>query len=172
MMRTCLLCASLFLAALGMAQKPNAELSKLSVLLGKWESHEESTGPDGKSTKFVLQGTNTWVLNGKFLQIKEEFEIPGVGKIENLILMGFDPKAKRYHAWWYTSNAPVPIEFEGDFDGKNFTLTTVGDTGRPPLRIRYDFLEDGHYKAVLEVKREDAWKLATEAEYKRTAKGD
>lgn len=152
------------------AQKPSAEMAKLSILLGKWESHETSESPDGKKTPFVLQGRNTWAHEGRYLQISEHFEIAGAGKFENLILMGFDPSAKLYRAWWYTNNIATPLVFEGDFDGKRLTLTGIQEKKRPLLRINYDFLEEGHYKATLEIRRDDKWTIATTAEYRRISK--
>lgn len=153
-----------------LAQKPAAEVAKLGILLGKWESHETSTGRDGKKTQFTLHGANTWALDGRYLQIDESFEIEGAGKFRNLILIGYDPGAKLYRAWWYTNSLPTPLVFEGAYEGTHLVLTSQADKGKPQFRINYDFLEDGHYRASLEMKQADSWTTATVAEYRRTSK--
>ncbi len=144
------------------------DLAKLTFLLGKWTSVEHSVGPGGKKVDFILKGSNGWTLGGQFLKIEEFFEIPDFGKIENFILMGYDPKTKSYRAWWYTNNTPLPFAFVGYWQAHKLVLSSIKEGGRPELRIIYDPKEDGHYLARLEVQREGKWIFQTEAEYTRS----
>ena len=139
-------------------------LMKLSFLLGDWESKETTKGPDGKDLTFTLKGKNRWILDGTTLRIEESFEIPGVGKFENLILMTYDARDKVYRAWWFTNRGAKPVEFSGKFTDANFEL--AGER----LRINYKPTGDGTYDATLEVLREGKWESQTVAKYRRTAK--
>ena len=139
-------------------------MKALSFLLGKWESHEKAKGPGGTEVSFTLKGTNAFILDGKGLQIDEAFEVEG-RKFANHILMTHDAAAGKYKAWWFTAGQPSrPLVFSGVLSEKAFILTTDDDR----VRISYDLIKDGEYKAKLEVKRNDAWETTTTAEYKRT----
>lgn len=145
-------------------QTPIEGSDGLKFLLGDWTSHETTKGADGKEIPFDLKGTNTWVLEGTALQMDESFEVPGQGKFSNKFLLSYDKGAKLYRAWWFSSSSPKPLVFSGQRTEKAFVLTQ--EDGR--LRISYDLLEEGHYKAIVEVKRSDTWALLTEAEYRRS----
>jgi hypothetical protein len=157
---------ALIAIALPNPQAPAEDPMKgLSFLLGKWESHEKTKGPDGKEIAFSLKGTNALILDGKCLQIDEAFEIEGK-KYANHILMTPDPSAAgKYRVWWYSASAPSrPLVFTGVRSGQKFVLTSDNDR----MRITYDVKKDGEYSAVVDVKRGDAWEATTTAEYKRT----
>lgn len=139
-------------------------LQGLAFLTGEWTSHETTKDRQGKEQPFDLKGKNVWILEGTFLQMDESFEVPGDGKFGNHILLTFDKGAKKYRGWWFTNSSPQPLTFTGERAEKTFVLTQ--EAGR--IRISYDLLEDGHYRAKLEVKRGDNWQTETEAEYRRT----
>jgi hypothetical protein len=142
-------------------------LDRLNFLEGRWESHEVAKGADGKDVPFTLTGTNTWILEHRFLQIDESFAVPGDGKFANHILMTFDERAKEYRAWWYTNQSARPIEFTGKWTGeKELEWTDVA--GR--LRILYRPESDGKLSAELDVMRNDKWEVQTTAHYQRTSK--
>jgi len=145
-------------------QTPFEGSEGLKFLVGEWTSHETTKGSDGKEIPFDLKGKNTWVLEGTTLQMDENFEVPGQGKFSNKILLSYDKGAKQYRAWWFSSSSPRPLVFTGQRTEKAFVLSQ--EEGK--LRISYDLLEDGHYKAIVEVKRNDNWTLLTEAEYRRS----
>jgi len=151
---------------LSQASKPIEGAEGLTFLVGEWTSHETTKGRDGKEVPFDLKGKNAWILEGNFLQMDESFEVPGEGKFSNHILLSYDKAAKTYRAWWFASSNAKPLVFTGFRTEKTFVLSQ--EEGR--LRISYDLLEDGHYKARLEGKRGDEWSLLTEAEYHRTRK--
>jgi len=138
-------------------------LKRLSFLEGEWESKETTKGADGKEIPFTLKGKNTWILDSKYLQIDEAFEVTGEGKFANHILMTFDKGLKKYRAWWFTSRGSQPLTFTADWMEKDFVLSD--ERGR--LRITYHPLEAGHYKADVAVKRGEEWVTQTTAEYKR-----
>lgn len=144
-------------------------IKKLEFLVGDWQSKEEATSPDGKKTEFTLDGTNRWIFDGNALKIEESFQVPGVGKFENLILMTYDTRDKTYRAWWYTNRSPKPIEFTGDFVEKNFVLTTVSGS-TPKLRVTYKNIGSDKFDAALEVDRQDKWVTQTVATYTRKKK--
>jgi len=130
-------------------------------LVGEWTSKEESIRADGSKVAFTLKGTNRLVLGGSMLQIEEELALPAGRKSHNLILMR--PEAGGYQVWWHTDGQAKPLTFSGKADGNKLTLT--GET----LKIEYDFVKDGFYKAQLLVKTGETWRVATVAEY--TKKG-
>jgi hypothetical protein len=138
----------------------------LAFLLGDWRSHESTKSADGKVIPFDLQGKNAWILEGQYLQIDEGFEVEGQGRFANQILLTFDNAAQKYRAWWFTNRSPQPIVFSGERTEKTLVLTQ--DAGR--IRIAYDLLEDGHYKASVQVKRGETWETQTTAEYHRSHK--
>lgn len=157
-------------AVVSASQTPEG-LASLDWLLGTWESKETSYSPDGKETSFTLKGKNTRALAGRYLKIEESFSLPGAGAMENLILIGYDPRAKEFQANWYSSNENTPTLFKGGWKDKDFVLSSAAIPGRPSLRIVYHPLESGHYRAELEVLRADKWEIATRAEYRRVASG-
>jgi len=167
-MRRALLCLALATSALASAQEaPKADpLNGLEFLLGNWESKEKTKGQDGKEIEFTLKGKNARTLDGRYLEIKEEFEIAGAGKFANLILMTFDPRLGKHRAWWFSNRSRAPIAFTAVKTEKNFVMTSDDDR----MRITYDILGDGHYKAVVDIKQADKWEPTTFAEYRRTSK--
>lgn len=151
--------------ALAQTSATTSEGDFLKRFEGEWESHETTKGASGKEMPFVLKGKNRWILEGRFLQIDESFKVEGT-KYANHILMTFDEAAKKYRLWWFSNGSSNPIVFTGERADQS--LTMVQDAGR--LRIRYDFVKDGRYKAKLEVKRGEEWTEQTVAEYVRKKK--
>lgn len=157
--------ASLLAALASLQTPPPKPMDGLAFLLGDWESHETTKGPEGE-VPFTLKGRNRMVMEESCLQIDESFEVPKAGKFANHILMTFDPRISKFRAYWFTNRRPTPIQLTGERTEKTFVLNEV----EGKFRIRYDLLEDGHYKAVVEAKQGDEWAKQTEAEYRRTGK--
>ena len=141
-------------------------IHRLDFLVGEWTSIEKSVGPDGKPALIELKGKNTWALDGRFLQIDETFTFGGKGHYENKILMSFEPKSKKYKAWWFTDSQPTPIQFVGDFGSEGFALES-GEPGRASLRILYTDIASNSFSAQLQVKQQDRWTVRTDAKYSR-----
>jgi hypothetical protein len=143
---------------------PADPMKELSVLLGNWESKETTKGPDDKEVEFTLKGKNSMILDNRCLQIDEAFEVSG-RKFANHILMNYDPRIKKYRIFWFTNGRSLPHTFTGVKVDKQYVLTSDDER----MRITYNFLEDGHYKAEVAMKNEDKWEPHTVAEYRRTS---
>ncbi|AIE86777.1 DUF1579 family protein [Fimbriimonas ginsengisoli] len=143
---------------------PQDPMKGLAFLLGSWESKETTKGPEGKEVAFTLKGKNTLILEGRYLQIDEAFEVAEMGKFANHILFNFDPSVRKYRGYWFMNHRAQPIVFTGVLGDKQFVITDADEK----LRITYDLLEPGHYKAEVAIKRDDKWEVNTTAEYRRT----
>ncbi|MGV3618281.1 MAG: hypothetical protein ACO1SV_23385 [Fimbriimonas sp.] len=155
------------LAAFVLPQAPQTSedpMKGLSFLLGKWESQEKTKGQDGKEISFSLKGSNALTLDGKCLQIDENFEIAG-RRYANHILMTHDRAAGKYRIWWFSASQPArPLVLSGVRSEDKFVLTSDDDR----MRITYNLKKDGEYSAVVDVKRGENWEPTTTAEYRRT----
>jgi hypothetical protein len=149
-----MLAVALFLAAFSPTGDPVFE-----KLIGEWTSVEESIRPDGSKVPFTLTGINRMVLGGSMLQIEEELSLPVGRRSHNLILMRGEGAG--YKVWWHTDREDKPAVFEGKADGNKLTLTSE------TLKIEYEFVKDGFYRAQLLVKSGETWRVATTAEYTR-----
>ena len=151
------------LFSLAALQAPDAILDRFP---GDWTSKEEAVRPDGTKVAFTLAGKNRRVFQGKAILMEETLDLPGGRKAENLIVLRFDATAKKYKAVWQTDSNPEPMTFVGTATAD--TLSLVEDKGN--YRIEYQFVKDGFFKAQLLAKQGAGWRVATNAEYTRSAK--
>lgn len=141
-------------------------LADVAFLVGDWQSVEKTKTPDGKEVEFTLTGENRVILEGRYLQIDEQFELPDVGKLANHILITRDPRAGKLRAWWFSSRGAQPTAMVGERSGNTMTLTT--ESGR--MRIVYDIQSNDRYAAKVEMRRGDEWEVQTTALYTRRKK--
>ncbi len=151
------------LFTLAALQAPDAILDRFP---GEWTSKEEATRPDGSKLAFTLDGKYRRIFQGKAILMEETLNLPGGRKSENLIVLRFDAVAKKYRAVWQTDGGPEPLTFTGTATAD--ALSLVDDKGN--LKIEYQFVKDGFFKAQLLAKQGEGWRIATVAEYTRTAK--
>lgn len=98
-------------------QKPSpaAELAKLERLLGSWAGTAEMVSPTPEEMKammpegaeelpseFAGESKMEWALGGMFLKGEGWHEMGTDKKVHYVEYWTWDPKAKKYHAWYFS----------------------------------------------------------------------
>lgn len=100
------------------APKPDPEVKKLSVLVGRWTfKGEYKAGPLGPGGKVTGEYTGRMILGGFFFQGRFREQAP-LGEMGGLEVEAYDPASKSFVSAWYLSGG---ITMPG-------TLTVSGNT--------------------------------------------
>lgn len=107
-----------------MAGTPGQEHADLMRLAGAWTSNERMwMGPDSEP----IPSSGTWrlipILDGRYLQLEAEGNIPGMGPYKGLGLMGFDNVSKKYVATYVDQMSTGMMYGEGRMTAGGKVLT-------------------------------------------------
>ena len=102
---------------------PSPEMRKLDFLVGKLTIKGKLYPPNGTPSELTGTAETTWAMGGRYLQIQSTFQRETGSARETLRLIGYDPQAKQYRAWSFTSGGPMASEWRGNFEGERLVLT-------------------------------------------------
>ena len=121
----CLLTTSSLYAQMG-APTPAPELKKLDFLAGDWTTEGTFVpGPPGTPpAKFTTTSHAAWLEGNFFLIENGEANMEGMGKMKELVVMGYDPDQKVYTYRNFNSMGQSELSL-GKVDGD--TWTWAGD---------------------------------------------
>jgi hypothetical protein len=98
--------------------KPSAEMKKLEVFNGEWA---------GKAKNYLVPGelpvetpatvSIEMIMDGMYQRMRYGSEMPGMGKIDGMILTCWDETKKSYRSWNYNNMIPVPVEESSKWEG-------------------------------------------------------
>jgi hypothetical protein len=118
--------------AMARPQRP-AELDRLNMMLGTWETTAEMKmeGND-EVMKGTGQGTATWECDGWCLVERGTYDMGGdMGKMQGISIWTWDAKAKKYRTFWVDSMGSADVG-TGTYDEKTKTWKMSG-TSRTPM---------------------------------------
>ncbi|MCW5933177.1 MAG: DUF1579 family protein [Fimbriimonadia bacterium] len=152
--------------------KPPSELKQIEFLAGNWTSElEVSMGP-GNSTKAKATASAMWTLQGHMMRYNFVSEMPGMGTIFGLLLIGYDADSKNFKTWWFDSLAPgMGWESEGKFEGKLLVVTSAPKDymGIKDVQVRTTFEAKSEDEVLFtsETRMNGAWVKSMEGSFKR-----
>lgn len=116
------------------AEGPAAELPALDVLqhyVGNWDVKVTSAEPP-----LTGEVTAKWVLDGRFVEQQGALHTPDGKQVVQLkTLFTYDPQAKVYRSWTFTSNS-APVEAEAKWDPASKTMESLGKPSPDGTRVR------------------------------------
>jgi hypothetical protein len=105
--------------SLAQAPEPGPEMKKLAVFDGEWVGiAKHHIAPDAPPQVTDATMSIGYVMGGMFQRMKYDTEMPGAGKIDGLILTGWDAGKKAYRSWNYNNFIPQPILEIANFEGE------------------------------------------------------
>jgi hypothetical protein len=114
------------------------ELNVLERLIGKWDV-ECTEKVAGKQTRMTGTMTTEWILDGHMVQVKG---MRNPDKIENLQLIGFDPRKSEYILWYFDAAGTMIGPARGQWDEKSRTLTWRDSSQEDVLLINKQYFID------------------------------
>lgn len=151
-----------------MMPKPAPEMAKLDYFLGEWDGKMTMSMPGAPSEAIPTTLKSDRFADGMYLRSVYVLELPGMGKMEGTILLGWDAAAKSYRAWTFENTAPTPREEEGKFEGNKFVLISKPHSGMV-TRATFTMKSAKECHFLIEMKEGDKWTPIGQANY--TKKG-
>ncbi len=130
-----ILCLSVGSAAFAQAPQPGPEMKKLEAFNGTWVGKMKHYMEPGAAPQ-VTDGTLVFdmIMGGMYQRMTYTSEMPGMGKIDGLILTGYDAQKKCYRSWNYNNFIPVPVEETSNWEGESIVGKSVPmDMGMGPM---------------------------------------
>jgi acylphosphatase len=130
------------------------ELKVLERFVGTWDDESVSTPAvwTPKEVRAKSMEVNGWALDGWFLQ--GTGRTPG-GKIEVIVMNGYDPVEKTYRFWWFFPGGHTE-QWTGKWDEATATLTIKGDLGKGMTTTgSIHFTDDDHHELHFVTKDSD-----------------
>jgi hypothetical protein len=158
-----------------MTEETRKERQWLQRFVGDWTFEVEGTAEEGKPAE-KHPGTETGrSLDGVWVILEGESEMPGAGPIRSIMTLGFDETKGRYVGTYVASMMTYLWVYEGDLDaaGNVLTLETTGpsftDEGKMArYRDVIEFRSDDHRVMTSVTQGEDGqWTTVMEANYRR-----
>jgi hypothetical protein len=95
--------------------------------IGQWDAAIKMWIPGAGDEAMESGGTETNFMVGDFW-IVNQFEYEAMGqKFSGHGVYGYDAEAKKYVGTWYSSDSPVAIPMQGDWDATTKTMTMTMD---------------------------------------------
>lgn len=156
----------IILFALGVAQAqtpagPSPEMKKLEVQNGEWVGKAKNYMTPGEPpilTDVTLK--IEFVMGGMYQRTQYFSEIPGAGKLEGVVMVGWDAAKGAYRSQNYNNFIPVPVEELSKWEGD----AVVGKTA--PLEAFGGMIQ--HTRMQLKGKDELLYKIEAEMGGQRT----
>lgn len=159
-----------------MMMQPGPEHKWLEKLVGEWEyEHSCAAGPDQPAEK--LRGIErVRSLGGMWVVGDGEGEMPGGGRAQMMLTLGYDPEKKKYVGSWVGSMMGMMWVYEGTLDesGRVLTLNTegpnFGDGGKTRAKFKdvIEFKSDDHRVLSSHMQGPDGtWTEFMRADYRR-----
>lgn len=148
MRRLSIVCATLLVASLALAQapagppRPGPEHKRLEYFVGKWTGEgtmkESVFGPAGKMT---MTETCEWFTGGFAIVCNSTGTMAGLGEMKGMAIMAYNPETKLY------SYSEVNSMGESDYatgtvKGKVWTWTNSGMKSGKPFKSTFTLTED------------------------------
>ena len=162
----CLLTASSLYAQTG-APAPAPELKKLDFLAGDWTTEGTFVpGPPGTPpAKFTTTSHAAWLEGNFFLIENGEANMEGMGKMKELVVMGYDPDQKVYTYRNFNSMGQSELSL-GKVDGDTWIWTGDEHYGGMTMkgRVTMKVLSPTSYTTKFELSMDgNEWFQAMEA---------
>lgn len=121
-----------FTTALAQTPGPSAEIKKLEPQNGEWVGKAKNYLVPGEPPQITdLTMKVEFIMSGKFQRAYYNSEVPGMGKLEGMVMTGWDEAKKAYVTQNYNNFVDVPVQetvkWEGDaMVGKTEPLAAFG----------------------------------------------
>lgn len=142
-------------AALTAQDAPTKEHQWLSQLAGQWEADLEVFAGPGKPPLKLKSTESTRQIGGFWTVTEAEAVAPGAPFARALVL-GWDPRTKKYVGTWVDSTSTHIGKYEGSVDAAGKTLTLEGQTPSP-----FDPSKLVPVREVIELKSQDQKVITT-----------
>lgn len=97
-------------AAQGPAPKPSDEMKKFADYCGEWVGKAKNYMEPGKPPiEADITVSATMAMGGMYHRIKYDTEIPGMGKLDGIVLIGWDEARKAYRGHNFNNFIPTPV---------------------------------------------------------------
>jgi hypothetical protein len=166
--------ALLLLTAFGLAQEgmmdptPPKEMEQVSWLTGEWECKKLLMHFGGQTTETTGKTSGKMILNGRYLQSMNTYEMPGMGQLAGVFMVTYNPAMKMWVGHWFDSTAPEAMVLTGTLENNKLTLTSKAAEMMPEMRSTYT--KDGDsVKFMLEMKQGEAWAPLMEGTFTKVA---
>lgn len=137
------------------------ETKQLAYLVGTWEGEatftfmgQESTG---KATFTAKMG-----VGGRFLVAEHSYDMPGLGAMHGLQIIGYDGAKKEWASWWYDSSEFGNMEMRGSMSDGVMSLigkpTEIEGMGVVTMRSESKRVSDTRMELKLLMKQGEQWK--------------
>jgi len=164
-------CISVFAYAQEMQLPPLLEMKEVEFLLGNWKGDLTFCfmGQESKSTGTIKC---TRALQDRYLHAMNSYEVTGMGKMEGLQLLSYDPEKKQFIGYWFDSSAPAAMELSGTKSGNVLQLISKptkvpGMPGEPVFRATWTKSSDTAIEFALDLKNGDKWEKMIAGKYKK-----
>lgn len=155
-----------------MEAETRKERQWLQRFAGDWTFEVEGTAEAPEKHPGTETGRS---LDGVWVVLEGEFEMPGMGLVRSMMTLGFDETRGRYVGTYVASMMSYLWVYEGDLDaaGNVLTLETTGpsftDEGKMArYRDVIEFRSDDHRVLTSVTQGEDGqWTSVMEAHYRR-----
>ncbi len=116
---------------------PSPELKKVEFMAGDWTGEgTASPAPGMPGGKFITSSHAEWMEGNFFLVEHSDFDLPGMGKMKELAVLGYDPDRKVYTYTAFNSMGEVESS-TGTLDGDTWTWLSDEHMGGMKMKGRF-----------------------------------
>jgi PDZ domain len=118
------MCAVGARAQSGAEAQTSHEMKRLAFMVGKWTKRGKSYPLGRAPLEYTGTREVTWTLQGNYLQIRDTLQYTGLPLFEILHLVTYDPQAKLFRDWSFSSRYAWPSEASGRFEQEKLVFTS------------------------------------------------
>lgn len=140
-------------AAQGHDMKPVDGMKAVAFMVGDWSGkHEFNNG-----MKLDVVAKIHEAVNGRYLEDDFVTTLGDGRKSDVRHLLTFDPKIRKYRAWWFNNTSFEPSELVGDFVDGKLVLESKASGPGPAIRATYEKVGDDKLGYKVEAKIGGNW---------------
>lgn len=140
------------------AQSPDALRPFAPLVGGVWVAEGEAT----TLGRYTAERTHEWVLDGRFLRVRQRLVFASGTIIEEDLMIGWDPQAGKLRLWSYASDGSTGDGFEEVSPGAN-RMVFAGRMHGPRAsewRTTTFFIDETSFSVLVEIRSGREWSPA------------
>jgi hypothetical protein len=147
------------------AQSPDALRPFAPLVGGVWVAEGEATSLG----RYSAERTHEWVLDGRYLRVRQRLEFTSGTIIDEDLMIGWDPQAQKLRLWSFASDGSTGDGFEEPAPGAN-RMVFAGRMHGPRAsewRTTTFLIDESSFSVLVEIRSGKDWTPAMTLAYRK-----